>query len=199
MHFNITGVILAGGMSSRFGQNKAFIEIGGKRLIERQIDLLGGLCREVIIVCKNTNEFSGFTCSVVRDIVDYPSPLSGIYTGLKVAIYKSSFVLACDMPFVNKGLVEYIISFAEDFDVVVPYPSGDYEPLHAIYSKNCIPYIEDMFKKNQFRIFDFYSRVRLKEITEDEIRRFDPNMLSFTNVNTRTDLEMIKDYYKAEG
>ncbi len=193
MPFNITGVILAGGKSSRFGQNKAFIKIGGKRLIERQIDLLTGICREIIIVCKNTLEFSDLTCSVVRDIVDYPSPLSGIYTGLKVAIYERSFVLACDMPFVNRGLVEYMISFAPDFDVVVPRPSGDYEPLHAVYSKDCIPFIEEMFASKNFRIFDFYNKVRLKEITENEIKRFDPEMLSFTNVNTREELEKIKE------
>lgn len=194
MPFNMTGVILAGGKSSRLGQNKAFIEIGGKRIIDRQIDLLKGICKEIIIVCKNTPEFSDLTCSVVKDIVDYPSPLAGIYTSLKVAIYEKCFVLACDMPFLNRALIEYQMEISDKFDVVVPRPSGDYEPLHTVYSKNCIPYIEDMFAKKKFKILDFYSRVRLKEITEDEIKRFDPKMLSFVNVNTRDDLERIKDY-----
>jgi molybdopterin-guanine dinucleotide biosynthesis protein A len=192
MPYNVSGVILAGGKSSRFGTNKAFIEIGGKKIISRQIELFGELFREIIIVCKNSSEYSGLPCKVIEDIVDYTSPLSGIYTGLKSCRFESIFVVACDMPFLKKELIEYQLRFADDFDVVVPQHEGDYEALHALYSKSCTPLIEEMFKNSNFRVYDFYNSVKLKIIDYKEIKKFDPDMLSFANINTMDDLEKVK-------
>ncbi len=194
MPYDITGVILAGGKSSRMGVNKAFIEIGGKRIIDRQIDIFKNIFKEVIIVSKKRGEYSFPGVRVVTDIVDFFSPLSGIYTGLKSAEYERAFVVACDMPFLNRELIEYQIGFSEEFDVVVPQPGGNFEPLHAVYSKTCLPLIDEMLRQRNFRIYDFYNRVKLKIIDDSEIRKFDPGMLSFANVNTMDDLERIKDY-----
>ncbi len=191
MPYDITGVILAGGKSSRMGINKAFIEIGGKRIIERQIDLLKDILREVMVVSKDPREYSHLDIRIVIDIVDFLSPLSGIYTGLRSAKYEKTFVIACDMPFLNRKLIEYQIGFSEQFDVVVPQHDGDFEALHAVYSKNCIPFIEEMFKQKNFRIYDFYKLVKLKIITLKEIEQFDPQMQSFVNINTVNDLQRI--------
>lgn len=192
MRYNVTGVILAGGKSTRLGRNKAFIEIGGRKIIERQIGLFSEIFKEVMVVCKNPQEYAPFFTNVVKDIVDYLSPLSGIYTGLKTCRFTGAFVVAVDMPFLKRELIEYQLSFADNFDVIVPQHEGDFEALHAFYSKNCIPFIEDMFKNGRFRIYDFYNRVKLKIINDIEIKKYDPEMLSFVNINTGDDLEKVK-------
>lgn len=196
MKYDISGVILAGGRSSRLGVNKAFIEIEGKKIIKIQIDLLNNFCKELIVVSKNTSLYSDLPCRTVKDIVDYLSPLSGIYTGLKSSKFNSIFVVACDMPFLNSKLIEYQLGFADGYDVVVPQHEGDYEALHALYSKNCIPLIEEMFKNSNFRIYDFYSFVRVKIVNDAEIKKHDPEMISFENINTKDDLKRIQGKIK---
>jgi len=187
----VSGVILAGGKSSRLGRNKAFLEIGGKRIIDRQIELFQAIFMDIKIVCKKKEEYNFPGHMVMEDIVGYSSPLSGIYTGLKVSNYENIFVVACDMPFLNIELIEYQLSFAGKYDVIVPVHDGNFEVLHTVYSKGCIPFIETMFRENNFRIYDFYKNVKLKIIDHRDIQRFDPEKKSFININTKEEFEKI--------
>lgn len=191
MMFNATGVILAGGKSSRIGRNKAFLEVSGRRIIDREIAVLSGIFKEVIIVCKDVEEYHEYPLRKVSDLVDYLSPLSGIYTGLKSAKTDRIFVVACDMPFLNKGVIDYLMSLADNYDVVVPRPAGRFEPLHAVYSKDCVKGIEDMFKAGNFRIYDLYNKVRTRVVEDGELKKIDPEGLGFLNVNTLAELEKL--------
>ena len=188
-----SGVALAGGMSRRLGRNKAVEEIGGERLIERVIDRLSRLCSETIVVAADEARAQALDLpDSVRTATDiYPGrgSLGGIFTGLSAARGDFGIVVACDMPFLNTGLLQFMVDLAPDFDVVVPRLSGRPEPLHAIYSKNCLAPIESRLKRQDLKIALFFEEVRVAYVDEEDIDIFDPDRLSFFNVNTQEDLD----------
>ncbi len=183
----MTGIILAGGRSTRFnGKNKAFFKINNETIIENIIKKLSSIFDDVVIVA-NDFELPNYLVKVVKDIHPGKGPLGGIYTGLVNSNTKYNFVVACDMPFLNLELIEYIKNECRDdegFDIIVPKLETHYEPLHAIYSKDCITYIEKQLRQDNLKITDFFKYVKIKEIPEQIIKRFDPQLLSFFNVNT---------------
>lgn len=189
----VTGAILAGGESKRMGFNKAFIEMEGRPLIERTVLLFKEIFSEVIIVSNNLKEYEHLNLTVVSDILKGKGSLGGIYTALIYSTHPYCFVVACDMPFLYKGLITHMIEGAKGYDVVVPFIDGRYEPLHAVYSKNCIKHIEKSIKEENLRIADFYPHVRVKTIEREEIRIYDPHFLFRTNINTMRDLERIRE------
>ena len=93
------------------------------------------------------------------------------------------------MPFLNTGLLQFMIDLAPDFDVVVPRVDGRPEPLHAIYSKSCLEPIESRLKRQDLKIALFFEEVRVAYVDEEDIDLFDPERLSFFNVNTQEDLD----------
>ncbi|MBI5287182.1 MAG: molybdenum cofactor guanylyltransferase [Deltaproteobacteria bacterium] len=189
----MTGIILAGGESKRMGFNKAFIEMGGMPLIERTVSLFTEVFSEVIIVSNNLQEYEHLNLMVVSDIVNGKGSLGGIYTGLIHSTHPYCFVVACDMPFLHKGLITHMIGKLRGYDVVVPFIDGRYESLHAVYSKGCVKHIEKSIKEDNLKIVDFYPRVRVKTIQEEDCRRHDPLLLFRTNINTIMDLERIRE------
>ena len=188
----MTGVILAGGKSTRIGTNKAFLSINGQRIIDRIIDIFRDVFDDIIIVTNNPIEYLHLDLKIVTDIIPKKGALGGIYTGLFYATSQHIFVTACDMPFINKGFIEYVISKAENFDVVVPCSDDGLQPLHAVYSKRCQNHIEAAIQSNRLKIKDIYSKVRVKEISTEEIRHFDPQQSLFFNINYPDDLEKAK-------
>ncbi|UCD83205.1 MAG: molybdenum cofactor guanylyltransferase [Deltaproteobacteria bacterium] len=186
----MTGIILAGGKSTRLKQDKAFVEIGGKKVIEKIIYVLSSLFEEnVIVIGYPDNTYENLGAKVVTDLIPGKDSLGGIYTGLHSSSYHHSFIVACDMPFINRELIKYLKSVVDDYDVVVPKVSSHFEPLHAIYSKGCLKHIEKLINEDNLRILDFYQQVRVRTVSDQEIRRFDPRMRSFFNVNTQNDLK----------
>ncbi|HEY4717125.1 MAG TPA: molybdenum cofactor guanylyltransferase [bacterium] len=192
IYYRVSGAILAGGKSSRLGRPKQFLEIEGKRLIDRQVELFMSMFRETIVVCKSVSPFLDQPCTIVKDIIEHSSPLAGIYTGLKSCRGSGIFVAACDMPYLKKELIEQILVYSEDYDVVVPQLSTGFEPLHAFYSKNCLSWIEKLFEEQSFRIYDLYKKIRAKHIVEEDLLKIDPTLNSFTNINTEEDLNKLK-------
>jgi molybdopterin-guanine dinucleotide biosynthesis protein A len=188
----MTGIILAGGKSKRMGFNKAFVKIGGKPLIEKIVSLFFGLFQEIIIVTNNLKEYEHLGVKVVPDIVEGKGSLGGIYTGLVYSSYQHCFVVACDMPFLNKRLISYMMKEVESYDVVVPFLGDRYESIHAVYSNKCIEHIEKLIKANKLKIINFYPSVRVKTLHEEDILQFDPDLLFKINLNTRSDLEKIR-------
>ena len=93
------------------------------------------------------------------------------------------------MPFLNTGLLQFMVDLASDFDVVVPRLDGRPEPLHAIYSKRCLEPIEGRLKRQDLKITLFFEEVRVAYVDEEDIDLFDPDRLSFFNVNTQEDLD----------
>ena len=189
----VSGVALAGGMSRRLGRNKAVEKIGGERLIERVVGRLSQVSSETIVVVAEESRAEALDLPPwVRTAADiYPGSgsLGGIFTGLSAAQGDYGVVVACDMPFLNTELLRFMLDIASDYDVVVPRLNGRPEPLHAIYSKNCLEPIERRLKRKDLKIALFFEEVRVAYIEEDDINLMDPHHLSFFNVNTQEDLD----------
>ncbi|PIQ45996.1 MAG: molybdenum cofactor guanylyltransferase [Deltaproteobacteria bacterium CG12_big_fil_rev_8_21_14_0_65_43_10] len=188
----MTGVILAGGKSKRMGTNKAFLEINGQRMIDQIVDIFKNTFEEVILVTNSPIEYLHLDLRIVTDLVPNKGALGGIFTGLFYASFHHIFVTACDMPFLNKGFIDYMVSKAGNFDAVVPLSSDGLEPLHAIYSKRCIRHIETQLESDDLKITNFYPKVRVKEISHHEILSFDPKSSLFFNINTTEDMEKVR-------
>lgn len=190
---NTTSIVLAGGRGSRLGKEKHTEEVAGESLIERTISNLSLLSAEILIVISNRQSKSTFSSyAEAKTVVDlYPGkgPLVGIYTGL---VHSSNFynlAIACDMPFLNLDLLRYMIDLSPGFDVIMPRIDDYKEPLHAVYTKNCLPSMESLIKGGSLKISDLLDSVSVRYVEKDEIDRFDPEHLSFFNINTKADLE----------
>ena len=186
----ITGAILAGGYSKRFGKNKAFVEIGGKKLIERIIDIFRPIFDDILIVSNSPEEYEFTGCPVIRDALPVKGPLVGIYSALLASKNKYIFISACDMPFINPGLIGYMIEKKKGYDIIVPsFEEKKLEPLHAIYSKTCLPYIKNKISIHEKRVISFYPDLLVYKLKKDEIIKYDPQFLSFYNINTNEDFK----------
>ena len=189
----VTGVILAGGKNIRMGTNKAFLEIDGQRIIDRIVELFQGIFSQVILVTHTPLDYSYLDVEIVIDIVPKQGPLIGIYTGLFYASHPHCFVTACDMPLLNRKVIEYMITISKNYDVVIPHLDDGYHPLHAIYSKRCMKSIEKLIRENKLKIIDFFEKVKVHEVTSDDLTILDPALNSFLNINTPEDLARIKE------
>ncbi|HON57977.1 MAG TPA: molybdenum cofactor guanylyltransferase [Smithella sp.] len=190
MKKDFTGIILAGGKNTRMRAPKAFLEVNGKRLIEHTLSIYANIFSEIIIVANDPSAYLEFVeAALVTDIHKNKGPLGGIHAGLFFAQYPHAFIAACDMPFLNEDFIRYLLERSDDYDIVVPRTSDGFQPLHAVYSRRCLPAIEKRLLSDQLKIDDFYKDMRLLKIAEDEIARFDPENKFFKNINTPQDLE----------
>ncbi len=189
----LSGVVLAGGRSARLGRDKALLELEGQPLITRTLDVLAQLADDLIIVTSMAPHLFPRSARVVADRYVGAGVLAGVHAGLLAARGELALVVACDMPFLNLDLLRYIISLARDADVVVPRWT-DVEPLHAVYRPaTCLGPIEGALARGERRIVSFYRdevrEVRVRYVERAEITRFDPQGLSFFNVNGPEDWE----------
>ncbi len=182
---HITGVILAGGASSRMGSNKALLPHRGGRFIDTVHRELAHLFPEVAVVTNEPELYDFLPCPKVPDLYPGMGALAGIHAGLKQSGGSHVFVVACDMPRLNPSLIHHLSSLArEDWDVVIPRSAAGLEPLHAIYGRRCLPAMEASLKDGKTRIVDFFQAVRVKTVAAEEVARFDPEFASFSNINT---------------
>jgi molybdopterin-guanine dinucleotide biosynthesis protein A len=188
----VSGIVLAGGQSSRLGTDKSFVNVNGQSLIEQIVAKLVRLSDDVIIVTNSPEKYDRLEAKLVGDIYPGKGALGGIYSGLRAAANAYSLVVACDMPFLDLNLLRYMILLARGHDVVIPRIGGLLEPLHAIYSQSCLEPIDRLLARGGLKIIDFFSEVRVRYVEEDEVDIFDPQHLSFFNVNTPNDLEEVK-------
>jgi len=189
----ISGIVLAGGKSVRLGHDKITEKVGGISLIEKVVASLEPLSEEVIIVTAKARTFSQLAghskVKITADIFPGRGSLGGIYTGLVRSDSFYNIVVAADMPFLNAPLLRYMIEASDGFDLVLPRVGEWFEPLHAVYSRNCVKAIETLFDQGKRVIVELFNYVKVKYIEEKEIDRFDPGHLSFFNINTKEDLE----------
>ena len=187
-----TGIILAGGKNSRTGANKAFLEIDGIRLIDKTINIYREIFSEIIIVTNDPLSYVEFTdAAVVTDIYKGKGPLGGIYTGLHYAKNNYAFVSPCDMPFLHQDFIEYLTRQSGKHDVIVPELAAGYQPLHAIYSRNCLPSIKRLLLMDKLKITGFYRDMRVLAIGEEQILPFNKDGRLFQNLNTPEDVEQL--------
>lgn len=193
----INCIILAGGKSVRLGRDKIVEQFGTTSLLEHVLSSVESLCRRVILVTANERRFDQFAdrpdITVVSDIIPGQGSLGGIYTGLVTSDLPYNLVLAADMPFLCRPLLRYMIEVSDGFDFILPKVGSFYEPLHAIYAKNCIEAIETIFRQGKRVIVELFNHVNVRYIIEKEIDRFDPEHLSFFNINTAEDLERARE------
>jgi molybdopterin-guanine dinucleotide biosynthesis protein A len=188
----IAGAVLAGGKSLRFGRNKAFEKLGGKRLIDLAVESLRPFCDPVMIVANDIEPYLDIAVMMARDVVPNLGPLGGIYTALLFSPVEWVFVKATDMPFLVSELASVIIEAREGYEAVVPTVGGFEEPLLALYNRACLSEIARQLKESdRHRAKDFYRKIRIRTLSEAEWRRVDPAGLSFKNVNTLSDLAEI--------
>lgn len=180
----MTGIVLAGGKSGRMGTDKAFLRVAGRPIVERVIDVLGEAFGKVIIVTNSPSAYAGYNALVIKDAVDMPGPLTGVYSGLLASGDEYNFVAACDMPFLNIRLVKFMAGLAAGHDAVVPVIVGQFEPLHAVYRRTAAGLMGSHILNGVQRITAVFSGLSIRRVSEEEIARFDPGRRSFINLNT---------------
>lgn len=190
-----TGVILAGGQNTRFsGTNKAFIRVGGKRILDRIYGVFEELFEEIILVTNDPLQYLEWNFNIVTDLFPFRSSLTGIHAGLFFTTTSHAFCAASDIPFLKKELVETILDSIEpNIDIVIPATSKGLEPLCSVYSKKCIKPIEQQLIKQDLKIQKIFEKVRVKKLPENILRQNDPNLLSFYNINSPDDLARVKN------
>ena len=188
----MTGVILSGGRNSRMGENKAFLRIGGERMIDRTVRLFQSVFQQVIIVAASPLDYLDQQATIVTDILPGKGALGGLYTGLFFASDEQVFVVACDMPFLNRAFLEYMIGQTAGYDIIVPAPPDGLQPLHAVYSRRSLPVIRGLLDRNRLQIKELYPSQKLLKIPPEVLRSFDPGGRMFLNVNTPEDLRNIR-------
>jgi molybdopterin-guanine dinucleotide biosynthesis protein A len=197
----ISCIILAGGKSLRLGHDKVLERVGNKSLLERVISRVDSFSKEIIIVTAEKRTFvlpaNHPKIKTACDIIPGQGSLGGIYTGLVKSNSHYNLVLAADMPFLNESLLRYMVGVSDGFDFVLPWVNNLYEPLHAIYSKNCVTPIESIFKQGKRVIIELFKYVKVRYIEAEEVDRFDPQHLSFFNINTPEELKLARKI--AEG
>ena len=202
MDLDIGYIVLAGGKSKRLGRNKINEVIGDTTLLNRVITVLSAFKGTIIIVTAEDSTIPDtFTYPKIKMVHDlYPGKgmIGGIITGLSVSKNYYNLVVACDMPFLNPDLLQYMISITEDNDLVAYKNKNELEPLHAIYSKNCLPILKEIMQNN-LRIFEMLDRIKVRYLSLTEINRYDPKNISFFNVNTEADLRIANNIASKTG
>jgi molybdopterin-guanine dinucleotide biosynthesis protein A len=190
MKYPLTGVILAGGLNTRFsGKNKAFFRVRGIKLLDRVYGIFQDLFEEIILVTNDPIQYLEWDLKIVSDLFPFRSSLTGIHTGLFYITTPFAFFAGCDTPFLKREIVETIINGIEPrIDVVIPETSAGLEPLCAVYSKECLKPIERHIKQQKVKIQRAIKNVRIKKIPESVLRDKDPALISFFNINTQDDL-----------
>lgn len=195
----VSGIVVAGGHSRRLGADKRKLRLWGPQgptLLEHTLGVLAPLCNDLVVVLNDPEEWGWLTARLVPDIYPDAGALGGIYTGLAAITTTHALVVAADMPFLNRDLLQAMLAYPRTYDVLLPRsPQPDtarnalnVEPMHAIYSQTCLAPLRATLEQGQRRIIDFMDRVRVVTLEPDEILRYDPQGNSFRNINTPDEL-----------
>ncbi|SNB46005.1 formate dehydrogenase accessory sulfurtransferase FdhD [Geobacter sp. DSM 9736] len=180
----VTGVILAGGSSSRMGSNKALLPYGNATLIETLHRQLDRLFDEVIVVTNSPEEYAFLPCRKVPDLSAERGVLAGIHAGAVQASCDKVFVVACDMPFLNPHLIRHMVSMAGSRDAVIPCSATGCEPLHALYTRAAVKKLEEFLVSGPRKMMEVIGLLNTSLVSSEDVARFDPAYRSFLNINT---------------
>ncbi len=190
----ITAVILAGGRSRRLGRDKAVEPFAGEPLIRRIIRRASEAvsARHVVVVVADSERAAALPLDgdhlTAVDVFPDCGSLGGIYTGLDASPAEWALVTACDMPFLSAPLLAHMAGLRDGVDAVVPVIDGRPEPTHALYARRCLPAIETRLRAGELKISGFFDDVAVRYVPESDLRNFDPDLLSFFNINRPEDL-----------
>ncbi|MDD2273086.1 MAG: molybdenum cofactor guanylyltransferase [Desulfuromonadaceae bacterium] len=181
----VTGVILAGGASSRMGKNKALLKVGEQFLIERVYTSIAALFHDVILVTNTADIYSFIPCPKVPDVYPGAGSIAGLHAGLHASGTERIFAVACDMPFLNAELIRFLCKDAEAYDAVVPLDrSGRLEPLHALYAKSALIPMQESIERGDKSIINLLDRVTTRMVPSDLFKNISGAEESFRNLNT---------------
>jgi molybdopterin-guanine dinucleotide biosynthesis protein A len=200
VNLEIGCIVLAGGKGLRLGRDKALEVIGDSNLLQRVLSRLSSFNSDIIVVIANGKslpEFSDYPRSrIVTDIYPGKGALGGLHAGLAASDSFYNLVVACDMPFLNQPLLQYMVQVSPGFDLVLPRLGELVEPLHAVYAKSCQAPLERLLEQGETKIRELFPLVKVRYVDNDEIGRFDPRHLSFFNINTEADLKTAQQLAK---
>ena len=190
-NFPCTGVILSGGLATRYGGiEKALLEVGGIRILDRIYNIYRDLFEELILVTNHPEKFVEWDLIIVSDLFPIRSSLTGIHAGLFYMTNPYAFISACDTPFLKKEMVETVIGKIEaHIDIVIPETSAGFEPLCAVYSKRCLSAAQHHLEQEKLKVIKAFRKSRIKTISEKVLREIDPDLRSFFNINKPEDLK----------
>ncbi len=196
--FPCTGVILSGGLATRYdGTEKALLRVGGIRLLDRIYDIYTELFEEIILVTNTPQKYLEWDLLIVPDLFTIRSSLTGIHAGLFFMTNPFAFISACDTPFLKKEVIETVIGKIEsDIDIVMPETSAGLEPLCAAYSGRCLEPAKHHLEQEKLKVIKAFRKSRIKTISEKVLRKQDPDLLSFFNINTSDDLKRAEEIVK---
>ncbi len=158
-------------------------------MIEHVLEKVRGLGDELIIIANKPGRYQHLAVPTYADLVPDKGPLGGLYTALYGSTKPYVLVVACDMPWLNRRLLDYMISIRNQADLIVPRWTDHPEPLHALYSKGCLPAIESRLFGGELKMVSFYDDIKVHYVEKGKIAQFDPDGRSFANVNTPVDLQ----------
>lgn len=184
-----SGLVLAGGQSSRMGRDKASLPWGDTTLLVHVCRSLQPVVDELLVVVDDASRFPGLGFRAIGDLVPGAHALGGIYTGLKAAKHSSCFVCGCDAPFLNAELVDFLFEEVDGNDLVVPIANGRRQSLHAVYSKSALGVIERRLQDEKWQLKNLASELNCKIVDEETVSRIDPGLKSFININTPADYD----------
>ena len=186
----VGGIVLAGGAGRRMGADKALLELGGRTFLENAVDILLTVTDDVVVAGGSAARaaWPELRVPVVPDRFQRRGPLAGLDAGLRAVKNNSAVVVACDMPFLNPRLLRRLAAQIAGYDAVVPVSSGRRHPLHGVYSRRCLPLIEELLRRGG-GMNDLLNRVKTKVVPEEEVRELDPEGLSCLNVNYPEELD----------
>ena len=195
----VTGVVQAGGKSSRMGgEPKALMELGGRRIIERVVAVVREVVDDVLVVTNTPDLYRFLDLPMVGDVFPDHGSLGGIYSGLAAASGEAAFTVACDMPFLHATVARLVVGRAGEADVVVPRAGDQLQTLHALYGKGCLPHIEARLRAGRLKVTGFFDAVSVLEIPEAAVARHADPARVFMNVNTPEELERARAIYTHE-
>ena len=184
----ITSIILAGGKSSRMGQDKGFLGLEGKPMIQYGIETAQRLSNHIVVIANNKS-YHSLGVPVFPDVYINKGPLGGIHSGLTHSKTDWNWVIGCDMPQINTGIVKYLLNHLGKHQIVVPLWKGMAQPLCALYNKDCVDELESCIKKGELKMSHVLSTLKVKfiNITED-LDFYSPFL--FTNLNDQQDVDL---------
>ncbi len=187
---------MAGGKSRRLGQDKRFLMLGGRSCLQRVLDAYQELFDEILIVADAKGPFQSVGVRVVEDLIPGAATLGGLYTGLFYAGEDRVFSAAVDMPCLSPETIKLVLGRAERGDIVIPDLNGKLQPMHAVYSKVCLPYLKELIDRSKFKLQDLCAipELRVHRIPQSVFEAVDPELRSFFNINTPDDLAKARNW-----
>jgi molybdenum cofactor guanylyltransferase len=187
---DVTIAILAGGRSRRMGRNKSFVSVQGKPMIEHILESLTPLNVPKIIITNSAYDYRQYHLPLFADVIPDQGALGGIYTALYHSATPYALCVACDMPFLNIQVIQHILSLRETHDAVAVCINNVWQPFPAVYHKNLAPSLREAIDSRRLQMQKILNQMAIYPVVPEDIQHIDPDLRSFTNINTPTELEI---------